>query len=189
LKATILSNPAVDLKWSAATDNVGVQGYRIVRNGIALATVSRNTLSYRDASVAPGSTYAYYVEAFDAAGNRSPRSNIVTVTLANAADAQPPSVPTPLRLTAVSLTRVNLAWAPSTDNVGVRGYRIARDGKVLATVNASTLTYADTSVAAKRRYSYTVQAFDQAGNYSAAAGPLVVTTPPIRRYMPLFARN
>lgn len=188
LTATIQSNTVVDLTWSAATDNVGVQSYRIVRNGIALATVSGNTLSYRDVSAIPGSTYAYSVEAFDAASNRSPPSNIVTVTLAEPADTEPPSVPAPLRLTAVSPTRVDLAWAPSTDNVGVQGYRITRDGIVLATVNASTLTYVDTNVAVMHSYSYTVEAFDQAGNYSAAAG-LVVSTPPLRSYMPVVVSN
>jgi chitodextrinase len=188
LTATIQSNTVVDLAWSAATDNVGVQSYMIVRDGLALATVSGSTLSYSDLSAVPGSTYAYTVEAFDAAGNRSPPSNTVTVTLAAAADIVPPSVPTPLQLAVVSPLRVDLAWAASADNVGVQGYQIARDGTVVATVDANTLTFADTSVAAMRSYSYTVEAFDQSGNYSAAAGPLVVPTPPLQRYLPLVAR-
>ena len=57
----------VDLSWTAATDNVGVAGYRVKRNGVTVATVTGT--SHRDWSVAPNGDYLYCVEAFDAAGN------------------------------------------------------------------------------------------------------------------------
>ena len=57
----------VDLSWTAATDNVGVTGYRVKRNGMTVATVTGT--SHRDWSVAPNGDYLYCVEAFDAAGN------------------------------------------------------------------------------------------------------------------------
>ncbi len=54
----------------------GVAGYAIYRDGgaSAIGTVSGSTTSFADTSVAPGSTYAYTVAAFDAAGNYSPQS-------------------------------------------------------------------------------------------------------------------
>lgn len=44
------------------------------------------------------------------------------------ADTTAPSVPTGLAATAVSSGQINLTWTASTDNVGVQGYRIYRNG-------------------------------------------------------------
>jgi hypothetical protein len=66
----------IDLRWGAATDNVGVTGYHLYRNGTLIRTVT--TLTNRDA---PGrGTFTYMVRALDAAGNLGPPSNAVTVT-------------------------------------------------------------------------------------------------------------
>jgi len=72
----------VTLSWNASTDNGGgtVAGYRIFRNGVALAT-STGT-SYTDNTVAASTTYTYRVAAFDNASpaNESAQSNQVSVT-------------------------------------------------------------------------------------------------------------
>ena len=60
----------MNLSWGAATDNVGVTGYEILRDGHAIATVGAVT-SYADTTVSPLTHYDYYVKAIDAAGNRS----------------------------------------------------------------------------------------------------------------------
>ena len=54
----------------------GTSGYAIYRDGgaSAIGTVSGSTTSFADTSVAPGSTHAYTVAAFDAGGNYSPQS-------------------------------------------------------------------------------------------------------------------
>ena len=67
------------LSWRAATDNLAVAGYRVWRNGANIATTTGT--SWVDSSVVQGSSYTYVVTAYDAAGNRSPDSNSVTVTL------------------------------------------------------------------------------------------------------------
>lgn len=72
----------VDLSWTSATDNVGVAGYVIDRNGERLATVGGQVLSYKDTSVAVRTSYTYAVKAVDAAGNESALSNTVEVTTA-----------------------------------------------------------------------------------------------------------
>lgn len=100
-----------------------------------------------------------------------------------AADTTPPSVPQGLAATAVSPTRIELAWNASTDagGSGLAGYRVYRDGGAtpLATVNAPTTTYADTNVQANTRYAYTVRAFDAAtpANVSAESASVAATTP------------
>ena len=70
----------VTLSWTASTDNVGVAGYRVYRNNVLAATLSASARTYVANGVSPGSQ-TYGVEAFDAAGNTSPRaSTTVTVT-------------------------------------------------------------------------------------------------------------
>src|SRR5207249_7519603 len=65
--------------WAAATDNVGVAGYTVYRNGAAIATVGGGILSYADSAVTPATNYSYSVDAFDAAGNHSSASAAVPV--------------------------------------------------------------------------------------------------------------
>lgn len=62
----------VDLSWSASTDNVAVAGYTIYRDQAPIGVVDGLTTAYMYSSVSPGTTYAYTVDAFDAAGNHSP---------------------------------------------------------------------------------------------------------------------
>ncbi len=93
-------------------------------------------------------------------------------------DTQPPTVPQNLQAVASSETQVDLSWTAATDNVGVSGYTIYRDGIELATVGSFTLSYSDQSVVSSTLYSYTVDAFDATGNHSLPSNPpAVVTTP------------
>jgi Carbohydrate binding domain/Fibronectin type III domain len=94
----------------------------------------------------------------------------------SAGDTQPPTVPTNLTATAAS-GAVALSWHASTDNVGVTSYSVHRDGPAIATVGGSTLSYTDTTVAPSTTYTYTVEAFDAAGNGSGQSSPAVVDTP------------
>ena len=93
-------------------------------------------------------------------------------------DALAPSTPTGLSATCPQGTECDLSWLASSDNVGVSGYTIYRDGVSIATVGGSTLAYADTSVAPETTYTYTVDAFDVAQNHSPQSDPATVTTPP-----------
>jgi len=92
------------------------------------------------------------------------------------ADTAAPSVPIGLTATAVSSSQINLSWNASTDNVGVTGYRIYRGGIQIATVTSGT-TYSNTGLSAGTTYSYTVAAYDAAGNVSAQSSSVSATTP------------
>jgi len=172
LTATAISATRVDLAWSPSTDNVGVTAYLINREGVTIAQTS--TTSYSDTSALPNTTYHYNASARDAAGNTSGLSNTATVTTPNQADTQKPSIPTNLRATLVTANQINLAWNASTDNVGVAGYYVNRDGVRIATV--TTTTFGDSTVSPNTRYVYTVQAFDAASNVSDPSLGLTVTT-------------
>ena len=77
LTATAVSTSQADLNWTASSDNVGVTGYGIYRNGIQIGT-SAGT-SYSDGTLQPNMGYSYYVVAFDAANHVSPGSNTATI--------------------------------------------------------------------------------------------------------------
>ena len=179
--AAATSPTAVAISWSAATDNVGVAGYDLYRDGTVLVTLSAATLSYSDTVVA-GSTHSYTVDAFDAAGNHSTTATPISITTSTA-DTTPPTVPTGLTAAVVGSSKVNLAWNASTDNVGVTGYTVYRNGAVLATVGATTLTYADTAVVQATNYTYTIDAFDAAGNHSAQSAAAAVHVPGVPKYV------
>jgi parallel beta-helix repeat protein len=92
-------------------------------------------------------------------------------------DTQPPSKPTGLQAVAISGCQVNLSWAASTDNAGIKEYRIFRGGNLLATVGSSTLAHSDGSTAPGMAYSYTVQAVDTSNIVSTMSDPANLTTP------------
>ncbi len=89
-------------------------------------------------------------------------------------DTEPPSVPQNLTATAVSTSEIDLAWSPSTDNVGVAGYKIYRNGSYLTSTEDTS--YSDTGLAMGTTYSYRVSAYDDAGNESAQSSPAEDTT-------------
>jgi chitodextrinase len=322
----------IDLTWQASSDNIGVTGYTIYRDGAPLATVSGTTLAYSDTTVQPSTTYSYSVDAFDLVGNHSDQSTPVDVTtpampssltftvnadtyvnsgsptsnygsatawrvdgspdlhaylkftvqglagyaiqsaylnvFANSssnigiyaqsvadntwdentmtydtapalgnqigssatfasgswvpidvssyvtgegtysfgidtpgsstlsfsakesginaaqlivnlaiADTEAPSVPASLSATASSATQVDLSWQASTDNIGVAGYTIYRDNVSVGTVDSATFSFSDINVQPSTTYTYTVDAFDGAGNHSPQSLPASVTTP------------
>ncbi len=67
---------------------------------------------------------------------------------------------------------LTLSWSGAIDNVCVTGYRIYRDDSLLAAVSSNTGTYDVTGLAAGTSYTFTVEAGDAAGNWSAG-GPSV----------------
>jgi len=254
LTATAVSTSQINLTWAASTDNVGVTGYQVFRNGTKVATVTAT--NYSDTGLSASTTYSYAVAAVDAAGNVSAQStgttattqalpiaptiasfavsptNITagssatlswsvsgsptpvltinngigtvtgtslvvsptatttytlsasnsagtasaqaTVTVSPAPDTNAPSVPASLTATAVSTSQINLTWAASTDNVGVTGYQVFRNGTKVATVTATN--YSDTGLSASTTYSYAVAAADAAGNVSAQSTSVSATT-------------
>ncbi len=81
------------------------------------------------------------------------------------ADTTPPSAPTGLSVTGTGPGSIALSWTASTDNVGVTGYDINEGGSVVAT---STGTEANiTGLLGGSSHTFTVTAFDEAGNVSA----------------------
>lgn len=92
-------------------------------------------------------------------------------------DTIAPTVPAGLTVSAVSSSQINLNWTASTDNTAVAGYKIYRNG-VLLNGNVAGTNFSDTGLSANTTYTYTVSAFDPAGNNSAQSGAVSATTQP-----------
>ena len=79
LTVTDATGSSVSLCWDSSTDNVGVAGYKIYRNGIQIGTSVGTTYTN---TVRPSTTYTYTVSAYDAQGNESAQSDAVQITTA-----------------------------------------------------------------------------------------------------------
>lgn len=173
LAASLNASNKVVLSWTAATDNVGIAGYKIMKAGSLLATSTSN--SYVDTSIVASSTYSYYVTAFDAVGNTSGTSNAVSITVLSSSDTVVPSTTTNLTVKQKhNKNRIVLSWANATDNMGVIGYKIMRNGSLIATSTHSR--YIDTTTATSTSYTYAVTAYDAAGNTSVVSNVATITT-------------
>ncbi|AWS48771.1 fibronectin type III domain-containing protein [Streptosporangium sp. 'caverna'] len=97
-----------------------------------------------------------------------------TPPMITSGDRQAPTVPGNLTVTAKTATSVTLSWSASTDNVGVTGYQVLRNGTAVAT--APNTPYTVTGLTPATAYTFTVTARDAAGNTSAASNAVSVTT-------------
>jgi hypothetical protein len=82
-------------------------------------------------------------------------------------DVQAPTTPTALTMTTNSTTSITLGWTGSTDNFGVTGYKLYKNGVYVATT--TSLTYQFTGLVTKTAYTLGVSAIDAAGNESTIA--------------------
>jgi chitodextrinase len=85
LSAAVQGSAQINLTWSASSDNVGVAGYDVYRNGAKIATTA--STSYSVTGLTPSTTYSFFVMARDNANNVSPASNTVSATTASASSA------------------------------------------------------------------------------------------------------
>ncbi|MDH5245063.1 MAG: fibronectin type III domain-containing protein [Betaproteobacteria bacterium] len=187
LAATANGSSSINLTWAAATDNVGVTGYRVERcqgatctNFAQVATPAGTT--HTDSGLAASTAYRYRVRATDAVGNLGPYSAIASATTATSSDTTAPSATANLVATVSGRSAVNLTWSAATDNVGVVQYRVERcQGSTSCTSfaqigTAPSTSYADTGLTASTIYRYRVRAADAAGNLGAYSNRVAVTT-------------
>jgi cellulose 1,4-beta-cellobiosidase len=159
------------LTWAAVTDTggSGLRRYEVFRDGQSRGFTA--TASFLDTG-APDGSHSYTVVAEDAAGNRAPASAAKVVVV----DSVPPTTPNaPQAASADTPTAPALSWSASTDaGTGVAGYRVLRDGAVVATTTATT--YTDSNAAAGS-HGYAIVAFDGVGNAATSPTTVVVYDP------------
>jgi hypothetical protein len=187
-------NGAVLLTWPAASDGMGVTGYRIYRwtpaqvgstytsDAVPIATVGAIT-TFTDATALNGTTYNYLVRALDAATNVGPRSPTAGAT----PDGTPPPPVTDLVATPGD-SKVSLSWTkPSSGDLagvmvvrkpGVTAPSGPDDGSEVYRGSASSFT--DTGLTNGQSYAYAAFAYDVAANYAAASTAFATPNAPVR---------
>ena len=80
-------------------------------------------------------------------------------------DTTAPSAPASLRTTGATASSINVAWNASSDNVGVTGYGLYRDGTSTGSTGSTSASFS--GLACGRSYTLGVDAYDAAGNRSA----------------------
>ena len=176
LTAAAVSSSQIDLTWNASTDSSGIVAYNIYRDGGTTLVGSTASTSYSDTGLSDSTTYSYAVRAFDLSGNISNASSSASATTQSVPDTTAPSAPTGLTATAVSSTQINLSWSASTDNVAVTGYKIYRGGALVTSLPSPVTSYSDTGLSASTAYSYTISAYDAAGNESGQSNSTQAAT-------------
>ena len=161
---TAASTATLSLAWNAASDNVGVSGYRVFANGVEVGT----TASTSYAVITPAAATTYTVSAYDAAGNESGTGGQAAITWPGYDSTAPTwSVASPtLRVVTQSSNKWTLAWDSATDNLGGLAYRIyTTTGKLVATTSSTSW-----SGTKQRGAVYYVVAVDIAGGTVRRAG-------------------
>ena len=90
LTAANVTETTLDLNWTASTDDQGVVKYEVLKDTqwdqsvFGAPPAPQATVT----GLTPGTSYIFYVAAFDATGNRSSNSQVVTITTPGSAAAR-----------------------------------------------------------------------------------------------------
>lgn len=146
-KANIIKFTKIQIFWTESTDDVGLNGYKVFRDGVEIAQT--NETNYMDTGLTAGTEHIYKVKAEDVFLQESPASDeLVVRTLTaltgddaqdvmDAVDAIDPGGKTADELvTAVQNAFVNLGYDPTLDNIQ-RSILIEMIEKQVDIVNAS----------------------------------------------------
>jgi hypothetical protein len=170
---------------ASASDNVGVVGVQFRLDGFNLGaedTTAPYSVSWNTTSASNGS-HTLTAVARDAAGNVSPVSAPVTVTVNNAPpppppDTTPPTVSITAPINGATVKGTVMVTASASDNVGVVGVQFLVDDGINGSAEATTAPYSvswNTASASDGSHKITAIARDAAGNRSPVSAPVTVT--------------
>jgi chitodextrinase len=172
LQVVSATDTAVTLDWNDSADLRGGDKYQVYVNDVWAGLESASS-DFTVTGLTPGTSYTFRVSAGQS-GSYGDWSAAVSGSTTSPSDSIAPTVPTNLSATAVSSSQINLSWTASTDNVGVAGYKVYRDGTLVASPTGTS--YSNTGLTASTTYGYTVSAVDAAGNQSARTSQVNATT-------------
>jgi RHS repeat-associated protein len=179
------STTQLNLSWSAATDNVGVTGYRIERcqgvgctTFVEVGTTAAGVLTFSNTGLTTGNPYTYRVRAYDALSNLGAYSPTAT---AMTTDTTPPNVEGGVGIMIVSTSQIDLTWEQPTEGSYLWNYRLERCQGSGCTnfveIAATTVTrYSDTGLTPATSYRYRVRCLDYAGNAGGYSSIYTKTT-------------
>ncbi|MEW6617231.1 MAG: fibronectin type III domain-containing protein [Patescibacteria group bacterium] len=163
LSATTISQTQINLSW---TDNATNEtGYRVYRNTVNVSgDLANSTVSYNNYSLTCGTSYSYYVQAFNSYGS----SNSNTVSQSTVVCTPP--APTGVTATAVSQTQINISWSAVS---GATYYNVYRSTTLVGSPPGTS--FSDTGLSAGTSYTYYVKACNAGGCSANSTGSSATT--------------
>ena len=184
LKATAIDMTSVTIQYEQ-DDKTGTIGYVIYRNGKKIG--STGVLTYKDSDLEPDTTYSYEVYPVNSMYQQAEMSPEISAT--TLADTEAPTVPENLSITGITGSAIAISWNSSTDNRGVSGYEVYRDGECIQIITGADIktSYKDSGLTDTNKHTYEVLAYDQAGNKSEKSAevtgntimPVITKTDPV----------
>lgn len=171
VEASEITETSAKITWTASTDNVEVAGYNIyvdeAKINESLVTVTEYTLT----DLKAGTEYKVVVESVDTSSNTQSSEAVTVKTV----DTTKPSSPSEVAVGKITHNSAEVTWQESTDNVGVTGYNIYLNNKLVNTSPVTELRCELTALEAETEYQVKVEALDEAGNTSVS-DPISFTT-------------
>ena len=200
LSARLYANAGGELFWQRSSDDRGVRGYEVTRNGESLGIF--DALSLYDPSLRPDAPYAFTVTAIDSSGQRSGTARVAIGGGGGdgGGASEAPGAPVDLSALVYSSGSGELFWTRSS-TPGLR-YEVSRDGAVVATTDGTS--YYTDALSTGTDYAWSVVAIDADGGRSepstvslttpgtgasdsgSGTDPAPVTPPPSTDTTPLF---
>ncbi|MEV4788743.1 fibronectin type III domain-containing protein [Streptomyces tuirus] len=146
-----VSSRAVQLSWSASTDDRGVVSYDIHQGDTKIHSVGGGQTAAVLTGLRPGTDYTFTVRARDAAGNVSPAGRAVRLTTPGTDDGRA-TAPTDFRATSHredGAYQLDLSWVPPRVDGEVTEYEIHLDGRP-----ATSLVYGGSAPHERATYSF-----------------------------------
>ncbi|MFK8079763.1 MAG: family 16 glycosylhydrolase [Granulosicoccus sp.] len=181
------SGAAIVVSWKKPSDNVGVDGYNIYRDGDYFKTVGKIT-KYTDKSVKENREYSYAIVAFDRArnysvksssakaksgsGNSNAGSDPVAQNSTSTTATGKPNAPGNVKSSVLSSSSAEITW--SAPSGGAEGYNVYKNGDYYKTVKGSR-KYKATSLNSSTSYTFSVVAFRN-NKYSKKSANVSVRT-------------
>ncbi|MFE5393418.1 fibronectin type III domain-containing protein [Streptomyces sp. NPDC056568] len=131
VRGRVVGSRAVQLNWSAATDDRGVVSYDVHQGGTKVHSVGGGQTAAVVTGLRPGTRYAFTVRARDAADNVSAAGDAVRLTTPGADDGRA-TAPTALRAVSRQADggyHIDLTWVPPRTDGVVTEYQIHLDGR------------------------------------------------------------
>ena len=182
------SSGSVLVTWEASN---GAKGYYVYykSGNNEFKKVETAFTSYRIAGLANKSKYEIYVRAYNSKGTSAASESVKK----NDSDRKAPSKPKNLKAMVIkegSFIYTYLSWEPSTDNMGIEGYKIYRFNSNKDTSKAEKkwivkaanfkgqnyLMTTDKDIKKNSEYYYAIEAYDEAGNYSGFSNIVEIST-------------
>lgn len=153
---------AVQLSWTASTDDRKVVSYDVYQGGVRIHSVGGGQTATVVTGLRPGARYSFTVRARDAADNVSPAGAVVRLTTAPGADEGAQTAPSDFRAgahLADGSYYLDLSWVPPQVDGVITEYQIQLDGRP-----ATSLVWGGTPPPGRATYSFYVGREEGAGH-------------------------